>query len=41
MARDEHHASMKAFRFIDEDYANKEDRLEVRVMPFPKGLGAR
>jgi len=34
MARDEQQAAMKAFRFVPEEHAGKEDRLEVRVLPF-------
>lgn len=36
MARDEQQAAMKAFRFVPEEHAAKEDRLEVRVLPFRK-----
>lgn len=36
MARDEQQAAMKAFRFVPEEHAGKEDRLEVRVLPFRK-----
>lgn len=34
MAKDEATAAMKAFRFVPEEHAGKEDRLEVRVLPF-------
>lgn len=34
MARDESQAAMKAYRFIPEEHAGKEDRLEVKVLPF-------
>lgn len=34
IAKDEQQAAMKAFRFVPEEHAGKEDRLEVRVMPF-------
>ncbi len=36
MAKDETQAAMKAFRFVPEEHADKEDRLEVRVLPFQK-----
>lgn len=34
IAKDEQQAAMKAFRFVPEEHAGKEDRLEVRVLPF-------
>lgn len=34
IAKDEQQAAMKAFRFVPEEHASKEDRLEVRVLPF-------
>lgn len=34
MAKDEPHASMKAVRLVPEEHADKDDRLEVRVLPF-------
>lgn len=34
VAKDEQQAAMKAYRFVPEEHASKEDRLEVRVMPF-------
>jgi hypothetical protein len=34
MAKDVQQAAMKAFRFVPEEHADKEDRLEVRVLPF-------
>lgn len=34
MAKDEKQAAMKAFRFVPEEHAGKEDRLEVKVLPF-------
>jgi len=34
MAKDEAQAAMKAFRLVPEEHADKEDRLEVRVLPF-------
>lgn len=34
MAKDETQAAMKAFRFVPEEHAGKDDRLEVRVLPF-------
>ncbi len=36
MAKDEQQAAMKAVRFVPEEHANKDDRLEVRVLPFRK-----
>ena len=39
MAKDEQQAAMKAYRFIPEEHANKEDRLEVRVLPFRRATG--
>lgn len=36
MAKDENQAAMKAFRFIPEEHAGKEDRLEVKVPPVSK-----
>ena len=34
MAKDESQAAMKAFRFVPEEHSPKDDRLEVRVLPF-------
>lgn len=34
LAKDKETAGMKAFRFVPEEHAGKEDRLEVRVLPF-------
>lgn len=34
LAKDAQQAAMKAFRFVPEEHATKEDRLEVRVLPF-------
>lgn len=34
IAKDEQQAAMKAFRFVPEEHAGKEDRLDVRVMAF-------
>lgn len=34
MAKDESQAAMKAFRFVPEEHAGKDDRLEVRILPF-------
>lgn len=34
MAKDEQHASMKAIRMVPEEHANKDVRLEVRILPF-------
>jgi hypothetical protein len=34
LAKDAQQAAMKAFRFVPEEHAAKEDRLEVRVLPF-------
>lgn len=34
MAKDEMQASMKAFKFVPEEHSGKDDRLEVRVLPF-------
>ena len=34
MAKDESQAAMKAFRFVPEEHSTKDDRLEVRVLPF-------
>jgi hypothetical protein len=39
IAKDAQQAAMKAFRFVPEEHADKEDRLEVRVLPF--ALGSR
>jgi hypothetical protein len=39
IARDEQQAAMKAYRFIPEEHASKEDRLEVRVLPFRAAAG--
>lgn len=34
MAKDEQQAAMKARKFVPSEYDGKEDRLEVRVLPF-------
>jgi hypothetical protein len=34
MAKDEQNAAAKAYRLVPEEHAGKEDRLEVRVLPF-------
>lgn len=34
LAKDEQQAAMKAFRFVPDEHSSKEDRLEVRVLPF-------
>lgn len=34
MAKDENQAAMKAFKFVPEEHAGKDDRLDVRVLPF-------
>lgn len=34
IAKDETQAAMKAYRYVPEEHAGKEDRLEVRVLPF-------
>ncbi len=36
MAKDREQAAMKAFRLVPSEHADKEDRLEVRVLPFAK-----
>jgi hypothetical protein len=36
VAKDENQAAMKAVRLVPSEHADKEDRLEVRVLPFPK-----
>jgi hypothetical protein len=36
LAKNEQQAGMKAARLIPEEHANKEDRLEVRILPFRK-----
>ncbi len=36
IAKDREQACMKAFKFVPEEHAGKEDRLEVRVLPFGK-----
>lgn len=36
VAKDEQHATMKAIRLVPDEHANKDDRLEVRVIPFRK-----
>lgn len=41
LARDEQQAAMKAYRFIPEEHAGKEDRLEVRVLPFGRAGAGR
>lgn len=37
MAKDEKHATVRAMRLVPEEYADKDDRLEVRVLPFRRG----
>lgn len=34
MAANEQQAAMKAYRLVPEEHAGKEDRLEVRTLPF-------
>lgn len=34
MAKDENHAAMKAVRLVPEEHSGKDDRLEVKVLPF-------
>ena len=34
MAKDENQAAMKAYRLVPEEWSGKEDRLDVRVLPF-------
>lgn len=34
LAKDETQAAMKASRLVPEEHENKDDRLEVRVLPF-------
>ena len=34
MAKDEKHATVRAMRLVPEEFADKDDRLEVRVLPF-------
>lgn len=34
MAKDEAQAAMKAHRLVPEEHAGKDDRLEVRILPF-------
>lgn len=34
MARDENNACMKAMKFVPDEHSDKEDRLEVRCIPF-------
>jgi hypothetical protein len=34
VAKDETNAAAKAFRFVPEEHAGKDDRLEVRILPF-------
>lgn len=34
IAKDQTQAAMKAHRLVGEEYADKADRLEVRVLPF-------
>jgi hypothetical protein len=36
MAKDREQAAMKAFRLVPEQFADKGDRLEVRLIPFAK-----
>lgn len=36
MAKDEQHATVKAMKFVPEEYSSQDDRLEVRVLPFRK-----
>lgn len=38
MAKDEAGAAMKAHRLVPEEHAGKDDRLEVRVLPFAKSV---
>lgn len=40
MAKDETQAAMKAHRLIPEEHSGKDDRLEVRVLPF-RAVNAR
>lgn len=35
-AKDREQAAMKAYRLVPEEHSDKEDRLEVRVLPFAK-----
>ncbi len=34
LAKDEQQAAMKAFKFVPDEYAGMEDRLEVKILPF-------
>ena len=34
LAKDEAAAGAKAYRFVPEEHAGKDDRLDVRVLPF-------
>lgn len=34
IAKDREQACMKAYRFVPEEHSGKEDRLEVRCLPF-------
>jgi hypothetical protein len=34
MAKDESQAAMKAFRLVPEEHSGKDDRLEVKILPF-------
>lgn len=36
MAKDENQAAMKAMKKVPDEYADKDNRLEVRVLPFTK-----
>lgn len=38
IAKDKASAALKAARLVPAEHAEKEDRLEVRVMPFPSGV---
>jgi len=38
MAKDAQQAAMKAFRFVPEEHAGKEDLLEVRTLPFAAAM---
>lgn len=39
MAKDEQQAAMKAFKFVPDEHNGKDDRLEVRVLPFRAAAG--
>ncbi len=36
MAKDREQACMKAYRFVPEEHTGKDDRLEVRCLPFAR-----